>query len=100
MKRDLLRDGFTAGDFDKLRSTLAAHLSEIMPERDHREAIFNLIHDVKIVARDSANTLLREAIEGAPVVTKFDGAWFEEDISPDDTHQARLVCLEEIKGEK
>ena len=51
---------FTAGDFDKLRSTLAAHLGEVMPERDHREAILNLIHDVQTVAADSANQLLNE----------------------------------------
>ena len=51
---------FTAGDFDKLRSTLAAHLSQVMPERNHREAILNLIHDVQTVAADRANQLLNE----------------------------------------
>lgn len=35
-----------------------------MPERDHRQAIFNLVHDVKWAAMAAANTRLTE-IEAA-----------------------------------
>lgn len=47
--------GFTADSFDILRKVLRAHLGEVLPERDHRELIINLIDDVKRAARDEAN---------------------------------------------
>ena len=104
MKRNLLKDGFRKDDFDKLRSTLAAHLSEIMPERDHREAILNLIHDVQTVAKDQANAILRECL-GEPVRVKCrldDGKWScdEHEGFARATHQGYLVCVEKVEGEK
>lgn len=54
---------FDKEDFDKLRLTLRAHLSEIMPERDYRDDIFNLIHDVKVTARDIAEIKIASLIK-------------------------------------
>lgn len=60
MTRDFWKDGYTKGDFERLRQTLAAHLSEIMPGNgDEKEKVLNLIHDVQIAAADRANAILK-----------------------------------------
>lgn len=60
---------FSEGDFDKLRSTLAAHLSDVIPERDSR----NLIHDVKWQAAISANAMLAPLMAALEAMNASDG---------------------------
>ena len=90
---------FTKDDFDKLRQTLAAHLSErLIPEPENRELILNLIHDVQTVAADRANQILSEELAKCPVVYG-DGSdpkdFWTKHKTEYDTHSARLI---DVKG--
>jgi hypothetical protein len=66
MTRDELK--FTAADFDTLREALKIKLEDVLPERDHRELILDLIHAVKWSAAVRANAILASKLERAPEV--------------------------------
>jgi len=104
---------FTKDDFDKLRQTLAAHLSErLIPEPENRELILNLIHDVQTVAADRANQILYEELAKCPVVygvrvtlteeLRTDNtvmSWCEQPNVCErvDTHSAKLIDVKELE---
>ena len=108
-KRSLMNDlKFSPEDFERLRRTLAAHLEEIMPEREEREkhypAFFKLISDLKAVAVDCADAALKKRLENAIPLYAFCGGfhppneavWFPES-AVTMNRQGRLVCIEAYK---
>jgi hypothetical protein len=98
---------YRAEAFDKLRVALRKHLEEIVPERDHRDAIIDLIADVKRTAMEEANALLLQRLRengvevfGSRNITEPTSWWEKKLVDgnvPYPTHTGILIVTGEIE---
>ena len=92
-------NGFSSDDFEMLRETLKKHLFHLIPGND-RDAIFNLIHDVRLHAAQLADKALKQALDQAKTVysDQLGENWDQwTEYGDGDTHQGKIVCIEKIE---